>query len=77
MNHPANQLSIYGAVSSWCEEIGQKPNEKELTSERFVAKENEQVLKNVQPQEESSLVQIPRIDDPASGNKMRECLSEI
>ena len=27
--HSANQLSIYGAVTSWCEEFGQKPNEKE------------------------------------------------
>ena len=50
-NHSANQLSVYGAVSSWCEEFGQRPNEKESTSERFVAKENEQVLKNVKPQE--------------------------
>ena len=25
----ANQLSIYGAVSSWCEEFGQRPNERD------------------------------------------------
>ena len=38
---------MYGAVSSWCEEFGQKtPNQKKLTSERFVAKRNEQLLKN-------------------------------
>ena len=67
--HPANQLSIYGAVSSWCEEFGQKPNEKEPTSE----KENEQQLKNVKPQEVRSLVQTPRSDNPASGNRLREC----
>ena len=30
--HSANQLSIYGAVPSWCEEFGQRPNEKEPTS---------------------------------------------
>ena len=30
--HLANQLSIYGAVPSWCEEFGQRPNEKEPTS---------------------------------------------
>ena len=44
--HSANQLSIYGAVSSWCEEFAQRtPNQKESTSEKFVAKANEQVLK--------------------------------
>ena len=38
--HSANLLSIYGAVSSWFEEFGLRPNERELTSERFVIKEN-------------------------------------
>ena len=33
--HSANQLSIHGAVSSWCEEFGLKPNEREPTSESF------------------------------------------
>ena len=27
--HSANQLSIYGAVSTWCEEFGLKPNERD------------------------------------------------
>ena len=27
--HSANQFSIYGAVSSWCEEFGLRPNERE------------------------------------------------
>ena len=49
--HSANQLSIYGAVSSWCEEFGRKPNEKGSTTESFVAKESEQRQKNVKPQE--------------------------
>ena len=49
--HSSNQLSVYGAVSSWCEEFGQRPDETEPTSERFVAKEHEQPLKNVKPQE--------------------------
>ena len=41
--HTANQLSIYGAVSNWCEEFAQRTwNEKESTSEKFAAKENEQ-----------------------------------
>ena len=37
--HSANQLSIYGAVSSWCEEFAQRtPNQKESTLENIVAK---------------------------------------
>ena len=58
--HFANQLSVYGAVSSWCEEFGQRPDEKEPTSEQFVEEENEQLLKSVRPQEVNSLVQAPR-----------------
>ena len=66
--------SANGAVSSWCEEFGLRPNEREPTSARFVTKENEQLLKNVKPQEVNSLVQTPRSDDPVSGNRLRECL---
>ena len=36
--HSANQLIFHGAVSSWCEEFDQRPNGKDLTSERFVTK---------------------------------------
>ena len=71
--HSATQLSIFGAFSSWCEEFGQRPNGREPTSEMFVTKENEQLLKNVKPQEVNSLVQTPRCDDPASRNRLREC----
>ena len=52
---------MYGAVSSWREQFAQKtPNQKESASERFVAEENEQLLKNVKRQEVKSLVQTPR-----------------
>ena len=71
--HSANQVSIYGAV---CEEFNQKPIERERERadlENFVAKENEQLLKNVKPQE----AQTPRSDDPASGNRLRECLQNF
>ena len=57
-------LSIYGAVSSWCGESAQRtpsPQE-ESTREKFVAKEV------------NSLVQTPRSDNWASGNRLRECL---
>ena len=50
---------------------------KQSTSERFVAKENEQQPKNVKPQEVNSFVQTPRSDHPASGNRLRECLERI
>ena len=72
--HEANQFSIYGAVSSWCEEFGLRPNDGELTSERFVTKENEQLLKGVKPQEVNSFVHTPKSDDPVSGNRLREQL---
>ena len=70
--HSADHFSIRGAVSSWCGEFGLRPNGEELTLERFVAKENEQLLKNVKPQEVNSLVQTPRRDNPASGNRLRD-----
>ena len=50
---------------------------KEPTSERFAAKENEQVLKNVKPQEVNSLVQTPGCDNRASKNRMQECLQKF
>ena len=76
--HSGNQLSIYCAVLSWCEEFGQKTeNQKESTSERSVAKENEELRKNVKPQEVNSLVQTPRSGNPASGNRLRECLERF
>ena len=59
------------------EEFGQRPHEKEPTSERFVARENEQLLKNVKPQEVNSLVQPPRSDNRSSGNRLRECLQKF
>ena len=40
-------------------------------------KRNGQLLKNVKPQEVNSLVQTPRSDDPASGNRLRECLQNF
>ena len=53
------------------------PNETEPTSERFVAKENEQLRKNVKLEEVNSLVQTPRSDNRVSGNRLRECLQNF
>ena len=44
--HSANQVSIYGAVASWCEDLAQRiPGQNELIMEKSVAKENEQLSK--------------------------------
>ena len=77
--HSANQLSIYGAVSRWCEEMAQwiLGQQNELTSKKSVAKENEMLVKNVKSQEVNSLVQTPRSHNRASGNRLRECLQNF
>ena len=74
--HSGNQLSICGVLSSWCEEYGLRPSEREMTSERFVAGENEQLLMNVKPQEVKLLVQTPRCSNPVSG-KIARMSSEL
>ena len=43
------------------------------SSEKFVAKENEQLLKKREGTRSESLVQTPRSDDRASGNRLRQC----
>ena len=77
--HSANELSIYGAVSSWCEEFGEKTqNQKRVDfGKGSWQKKNEQFLKNEKPQEVNSLVQTPRSDNPPSGNRLRECLQRF
>ena len=72
--HSANKLSVYGAVSHWCEEFGRTPHEKEDTSDKFASKENEEILKMLNPQEVNSLVRTPRNGSPASENGLRESL---
>ena len=58
--HSANQLSIYGAVAGWCEEFGLKPDE---SSDMLTRTENEQIMKEVRPQEVNSLVKAQRNED--------------
>ena len=45
--------------------------------EKFAARENEQLLKIVKPQEVDSLVQSPRDANRASGNRLRESLQRF
>ena len=48
-----------------------------MTSQRFTTKENEQILKEVEPQEVNSLVQTPRSNDPVSGSRLHEYLQNF
>ena len=75
--HSSNQLSVYGAVSSWS---GQPSlGGAEPISERFVESEesvNAETLKSVNSQEESSLVDSAR-SWYASGNSARDNLQDM
>ena len=70
-----NQLSIYGAVSNWCEKFGltedEKGQERTLDKGESVIKG---ILKSVNSQEVDSLVSSPR---PASGNSLRENIQDF
>ena len=50
---------------------------REMTSEKFTTKENEQILIEVKTQKLNSLVQTPRSCDPVSGNRLRELLQNF
>ena len=45
--------------------------------EKSVARENEQLLKKREPREVNSLVQTPRRNDEAVGNRLRGMSSKI
>ena len=76
--HSANQLNINGAVASWCEELAQLiPGQTHVFIEKSVAKANDQLAQKLELQEVDSLVQTPRRNDQAAGNRLRECLEKI
>ena len=56
---------------------GLRIKKNQSTSEKFVGRENERPQKNVKPQQVNSSVQTPRIDNPASGNRLRECVQNF
>ena len=64
--HSANQLSIYGAVARWCEDFGMKTDEKPPKTL------HDEMLREFQPKEVTSVVKAPRNAQPAAGNGMRE-----
>ena len=71
-----NQLSIHGAVSSWCEEFGRAPYRKEDASDKSASNENDKILKSVNSQEVKSLAHTPR-KQQASGKRWRESLQKF
>ena len=64
--HSANQHSIYGTVASWSEKFGLRHDAKLRKTM------NDNILKEVQPKDVNSLVQAPRNEEPAAGNRLRE-----
>ena len=71
--HSVNQLSMYGAVSNWCEEFGLRPNERGPTSEKFT-KENS-VSKEILKEREctsSELFDIRSKDTNSIGQPMEK-----
>ena len=76
--HSANQLSIFGAVASWCENLAQLiPGQTYVFTEKYVAKANDQSSQKLEPQEVDSLVQTPRRNDDAAGNRLRVYLQRF
>ena len=70
--HSANQLSIYGAVSSWCEELAQWIlGQNDLTVEKSAAKENEQLLKKCEAARSKFFGANSKSNDGTSGNRLR------
>ena len=71
---PASSEQSQAGVKS---SLKRPPIKKKMTSERFVAEEHEQLLKRVKPQEANSFVHTPRSNNPAFGNKLRECFQRF
>ena len=70
--HSVNQLSIYGAVTNWCEQFGltEEENGKEMPKESVT----KDVLTCVKSQEVKLLVSPAK---PASGNSMQENIHDF
>ena len=76
--HSANQLSVYGAVASWCEELAQPiPGQTQLSMENSVAKANEQLSQKAGAARSDSLVQTPRMNDGFYLRQFEDLSNEI
>ena len=74
--HLANQLRVYGAVKAGVTSSVKGRMEKEPTSEQFVEKENEQLLKS-ETARSKFFGANSKSDDPASGIRLREYLQHF
>ena len=71
--HSANQLSIYGAVSSWCDELAEEmPGQTSLGVDKSSSKVDDQLTKHLDPQEVGSVVQNQTRTEEAAGNCWRD-----
>ena len=76
--HSANQLSIDGAVSSWCIDLAEKMHGQTSSGvDRSMSEENVQLSKQLDPQEVGSLVRNQPKTEGAAGNCWRDHFSVI
>ena len=76
--HSANQLSMYGAVASWCDDLAQQiPGQTHMVMEKSLSKASKQLNQKLEPQEVNSLVQTPRRNDGAAGNRLRDYVQQF
>ena len=69
----ASQVSIYGAVADWCDELPQQiPGQLSSSIEKSTAKVNEQLDCPLLPEEVNTLMKTPETDVQASRNRLRD-----
>ena len=74
--HSANQLSIHGAA--WCDDLARQDlGQTHMVMEKSVSQANKQLNRKLEPQEVNSLVQTPRRNDGAAGNRLRDYIQQF
>ena len=76
--HSANELSIYGAVLSWCIDLAETMRGQTSAGvDRSISKENDQLSKQLDPQEVGSLARNQPQTPGAAGNCCRDHLQRL
>ena len=76
--HSVNQLSIFGALSSWCDKLAEKMlGQTSLEVHKCISKVNDQFSKQLNRQEVGSLVQNQSRTEEAAGNCWRDHLQRF
>ena len=76
--HSANQLSVYGAISSWCDEFAENmPGQTSLGVDKSISKANDHLSKQLNSQEIGSLVQNQKRTEEVAGNSWRDHLQRF